>query len=140
MVKTGEEITVCIIEVDQKRERVSLVLNNFHPILGKTLKVVSSMLRCVKVVNLVPGGAFVELEEGVEGLVHVTEMSWTKELAGEVLNVGDEVDGGIGYPKGRPKDLLNKTTDVNLLTWPLIITHQVHGSGKIRNLTSYGAF
>ena len=50
-----------------------------------------------KVVNLVPYGAFIELEEGVEGLVHVTEMSWTKRITkpSEVLSVGDEVDAVV---------------------------------------------
>ena len=99
MVKTGEEITVCIIEVDQKRERVSLGLkqlssNPWEDIEGKFP--INAKVRG-KVVNLVPYGAFVELEEGVEGLVHVTEMSWTKRITkpGEVLSVGDEVDAVV---------------------------------------------
>ena len=50
-----------------------------------------------KVVKLVPYGAFIELEEGVEGLIHVTEMSWTKRITkpGEVLSVGEEVDAVV---------------------------------------------
>ena len=68
-------------------------------------------------VNLVPYGAFVELEEGVEGLVHVTEMSWTKRITkpGEVLSVGDEVDAVVlGIQKDDQKISLGlRQLDVN---------------------------
>jgi small subunit ribosomal protein S1 len=147
MVKTGEEITVCIIEVDQKRERVSLGLkqlssNPWDDIEGKFP--INAKVRG-KVVNLVPYGAFVELEEGVEGLVHVTEMSWTKRISkpGEVLNVGDEVDAVVlGIQKEDQKISLGlRQLDVN--PWDMATHNYPPGArvrGKIRNLTSYGAF
>ena len=147
MVKTGEEITVCIIEVDQKRERVSLGLkqlssNPWEDIEGKFP--INAKVRG-KVVNLVPYGAFVELEEGVEGLVHVTEMSWTKRITkpGEVLSVGDEVDAVVlGIQKEDQKISLGlRQLDVN--PWDMATHNYPPGArvrGKIRNLTSYGAF
>ena len=146
MVKTGEEITVCIIDIDEKRERVSLGLkqlssNPWDEIESKFP--INAKVRG-KVVNLVPYGAFVELEEGVEGLVHVTEMSWTKRITkpGEVLNVGDEVDGSIRYPKDDQKISLGlRQLDVN--PWDMATHNYPPGArvrGKIRNLTSYGAF
>ena len=147
MVKTGEEITVCIIEVDQKRERVSLGLkqlssNPWDDIEGKFP--INAKVRG-KVVNLVPYGAFVELEEGVEGLVHVTEMSWTKRITkpGEVLNVGDDVDAVVlGIQKEDQKISLGlRQLDVN--PWDMATHNYPPGArvrGKIRNLTSYGAF
>jgi len=147
MVKTGEEITVCIIEVDQKRERVSLGLkqlssNPWEDIEGKFP--INAKVRG-KVVNLVPYGAFVELEEGVEGLVHVTEMSWTKRITkpGEVLNIGDEVDAVVlGIQKEDQKISLGlRQLDVN--PWDMATHNYPPGArvrGKIRNLTSYGAF
>ena len=147
MVKTGEEITVCIIEVDQKRERVSLGLkqlssNPWEDIEGKFP--INAKVRG-KVVNLVPYGAFVELEEGVEGLVHVTEMSWTKRITkpSEVLNVGDEVDAVVlGIQKEDQKISLGlRQLDVN--PWDMATHNYPPGArvrGKIRNLTSYGAF
>ena len=147
MVKTGEEITVCIIEVDQKRERVSLGLkqlssNPWEDIEGKFP--INAKVRG-KVVNLVPYGAFVELEEGVEGLVHVTEMSWTKRITkpGEVLSVGDEVDAVVlGIQKEEQKISLGlRQLDVN--PWDMATHNYPPGArvrGKIRNLTSYGAF
>ena len=147
MVKTGEEITVCIIDIDEKRERVSLGLkqlstNPWDEIESKFP--INAKVRG-KVVNLVPYGAFVELEEGVEGLVHVTEMSWTKRITkpGEVLNVGDEVDAVVlGIQKEDQKISLGlRQLDVN--PWDMA-THNyppgAHVRGKIRNLTSYGAF
>jgi small subunit ribosomal protein S1 len=147
MVKTGEEITVCIIEVDQKRERVSLGLkqlssNPWEDIEGKFP--INAKVRG-KVVNLVPYGAFIELEEGVEGLVHITEMSWTKRITkpSEVLNVGDEVDAVVlGIQKEDQKISLGlRQLDVN--PWDMATHNYPPGArvrGKIRNLTSYGAF
>ena len=147
MVKTGEEITVCIIEIDEKRERVSLGLkqlssNPWDEIESKFP--INAKVRG-KVVNLVPYGAFVELEEGVEGLVHITEMSWTKRITkpGEVLNVGDEVDAVVlGIQKDDQKISLGlRQLDVN--PWDMATHNYPPGArvrGKIRNLTSYGAF
>jgi len=147
MVKTGEEITVCIIDIDTNRERVSLGLkqlssNPWDDIEGKFP--INAKVRG-KVVNLVPYGAFIELEEGVEGLVHVTEMSWTKRITkpGEVLNVGDEVDAVVlGIQKEDQKISLGlRQLDVN--PWDMATHNYPPGArvrGKIRNLTSYGAF
>jgi len=147
MVKTGEEITVCIIDIDTNRERVSLGLkqlssNPWDDIEGKFP--INAKVRG-KVVNLVPYGALIELEEGVEGLVHVTEMSWTKRITkpGEVLNVGDEVDAVVlGIQKDDQKISLGlRQLDVN--PWDMATHNYPPGArvrGKIRNLTSYGAF
>ena len=147
MVKTGEEITVCIIDIDQNRERVSLglkqlSLNPWDEIERKFP--INAKVRG-KVVNLVPYGAFIELEEGVEGLVHVTEMSWTKRITkpSEVLSVGDEVDAVVlGIQKDDQKISLGlRQLDVN--PWDMATHNYPPGArvrGKIRNLTSYGAF
>ena len=147
MVKTGEEITVCIIDIDTNRERVSLGLkqlssNPWDDIEGKFP--INAKVRG-KVVNLVPYGAFIELEEGVEGLVHVTEMSWTKRITkpSEVLNVGDEVDAVVlGIQKDDQKISLGlRQLDVN--PWDMATHNYPPGArvrGKVRNLTSYGAF
>ena len=147
MVKTGEEITVCIIDIDEKRERVSLGLkqlssNPWDEIESKFP--INAKVRG-KVVNLVPYGAFVELEEGVEGLVHVTEMSWTKRITkpGEVLNVGDEVDAVVlGIQKDDQKISLGlRQLEVN--PWDMATHNYPPGArvrGNVRTLTSYGAF
>ncbi|MEX2382937.1 MAG: 30S ribosomal protein S1 [Opitutales bacterium] len=147
MVKQGEEIDVMIIEVDRQKERVSLGLkqttkNPWDKIEEKYP--VGHKVRG-KVVNLVPYGAFLELEEGVEGLVHVTELSWTKRInkPSEVLKVGDEVDAVVlGIQKDDQKISLGiRQLEAN--PWDMTRHNYPVGArvrGKVRNLTTYGAF
>ena len=98
-----------------------------------------------KVVNMVPYGAFVEIEQGVEGLVHVTELSWTKRITkpGEVLRIGDEIQAVIlGIQKDEQKISLGiRQLEVN--PWDMARHNYPVGArvrGKVRNLTTYGAF
>lgn len=147
MVKVGEELEVVILDVNQERERVSLGLkqrteNPWDGIEGKFP--VGSRLRG-RVVNLVPYGAFVELEAGVEGLVHVSEISWTKRIAraSDVLDIGDEVDVVVlNVSKEEQKIALGiRQTEAN--PWDTVQSRYPVGSrisGKVRNFTSYGAF
>jgi len=147
MVKQGEEIEVMIIEIDRDRERVSLGLKQLannpwekieekYPI-GATVK--------GKVVNLVPYGAFIEIEEGVEGLVHVTELSWTKRISkpSEVLRIGEEVEAVVlGIQKEEQKISLG-TRQLDTNPWDMARHNYPVGArvrGKVRNLTTYGAF
>ncbi|MEK9810633.1 MAG: S1 RNA-binding domain-containing protein, partial [Candidatus Nanopelagicales bacterium] len=99
MLRQGEEVQVMVIEVNREKERVSLGLkqttkNPWDDIDRKFP--VGSKVRG-KVVNLVPYGAFIELEPGVEGLVHISEMSWTKRITkpSELLKVGQELDAVV---------------------------------------------
>ncbi len=147
MVKVGEEITIMIIEVDRDRERVSLGLKQTTPNPWEGIDKrypVSAQVRG-KVVNLVPYGAFVELEEGVEGLVHVTELSWTKRVnkPGDMLNVGEEIDAVVlGIQKDDQKISLS-VRQLEPNPWDMVKHNYPTGArvrGKVRNLTSYGAF
>jgi small subunit ribosomal protein S1 len=147
MLKQGEEIDVMIIEVNREKERVSLGLkqtkdNPWDKI--ETKFPVGSKIRG-RVVNLVPYGAFVELEQGVEGLVHVTEMSWTKRIAkpSDILKVGDEVDAVVlGIQQDEQKISLGlRQLDPN--PWDMVRHNYpvgAHVRGKVRNITTYGAF
>jgi small subunit ribosomal protein S1 len=147
MVKVGDTLEVMVLEVDQERERVSLGLkqksaNPWDAIEGKFP--VGSRLRG-KVVNLAPYGAFVELEPGVEGLVHVSEISWTKRVmrASEVLTVGEEVDVVVlSINKNEQKIALGmRQTEDN--PWDTVQARYPVGtrvSGKVKNFTNYGAF
>ena len=147
MLKQGEEVEVMIIEIDRDRERVSLGLKQLQdnpwdrieerfPV-GTTIK--------GKVVNLVPYGAFIEIQEGVEGLVHVTELSWTKRISkpGEVLRIGEEVEAVIlGIQKDEQKISLG-TRQLEENPWEMARHNYPAGArvrGKVRNLTTYGAF
>lgn len=143
----GEEINVMIIEVDRERERVSLGLKQCTPNPWESIEKKYPVGTKVhgKVVNLVQYGAFVELEQGVEGLVHVTELSWTKRIARpiDVLKVGQEVDAVIlGINKEEQKISLGiRQLEPN--PWDMVrhnypVGARVHG--KVRNLTTFGAF
>ena len=147
MLKQGEEIDVMIIEINREKERVSLGLKqtksnpwenieNKYPIGARVAG---------KVVNLVPYGAFIEIEEGVEGLVHVTEMSWTKRITkpSELLKVGDDVEAVVlGIQKDEEKISLGiRQLDPN--PWDMVVHNYpvgAHVHGKVRNITTYGAF
>jgi small subunit ribosomal protein S1 len=147
MVKVGQELDVSILDVDREKERVSLGLKQHTPNPWDAIDdkyPIGSRLRG-RVVNLVPYGAFVELEEGVEGLVHVSEISWTKRIAraSDVLNVGDEVDVVVlNVNKDEQKIALGiRQTESN--PWDTVQGRYPVGSrirGQVRNFTSYGAF
>ena len=147
MVKVGDELEVVILDVNMEKERVSLGLKqrsaNPWDNIGAKYPV-GSRLRG-KVVNLVPYGAFVEIEQGVEGLVHVSEISWTKRIAraSDVLAVGQEVDVVVlNVNKEEQKIALGiRQTEEN--PWDGVRMRYPIGArvtGKVRNLTSYGAF
>ena len=147
MVTVGQELEVSILNVDQDRQRVSLGLKQNQPNPWDDIEAkyaVGSRLRG-KVVNLVPYGAFVELEVGVEGLVHVSEISWTRRVAraSDVLSVGDEVTVAVlSVNKADQKIALGiRQTEDN--PWDTVQDRYPVGtriSGKVRNFTSYGAF
>lgn len=147
MVKQGEELEVMIIEIDRDRERVSLGLKQLsnNPWDKIEEKYPTGSTISGKVVNMVPYGAFVEIEQGVEGLVHVTELSWTKRITkpGEVLRIGDEIKAVIlGIQKEEQKISLGiRQLEVN--PWDMARHNYPAGArvrGKVRNLTTYGAF
>jgi small subunit ribosomal protein S1 len=97
------------------------------------------------VVNLAPYGAFVELEEGIEGLVHVSEMSWTKRIqrASDMLALGDEIDAVILGVNSEEKKISLGMRQVEENPWEIVAGKYPIGSlvqGKVRNFTSYGAF
>lgn len=147
VLKVGEDLDVMVTEIDRDRERVSLGLkqitsNPWKDIEGKYP--IGTHIKG-KVVNLVPYGAFIELEEGVEGLVHITEISWTKRInkPSEVLKVGQEVEAVVlGIQKEDQKISLG-IRQLESNPWEMAVNNYRVGSrvrGKVRNLTTYGAF
>jgi small subunit ribosomal protein S1 len=98
-----------------------------------------------RVMNVMPYGAFVEIVEGVEGLIHVSEMSWTKRItrASDVLNVGDEVDAVVLDVQFESKKISLGLRQTLENPWQALAEKYPPGSviqGKVRNMTSYGAF
>jgi small subunit ribosomal protein S1 len=147
LLKQGEEIEVMIIDINREKERVSLGLkqtkNNPWDNIDHKFPVGSKIHG--KVVNLVPYGAFIELEPGVEGLVHITEMSWTKRITkpSELLKVGQELDAVVlGIQKEEQKISLGlRQLEPN--PWDMVRHNYPVGArvrGKVRNMTTYGAF
>ena len=147
VVKVGEEITVMVVEVDRERERVSLGLKQTqsNPWEGIEKRYPVGQKVHGKVVNLVAYGAFIEIEGGVEGLVHVSELSWTKRVQkpSDILKVGQEVDAVIlNFNKEEQKISLGiRQLETN--PWEKVRHNYPVGArvrGKVRNLTNYGAF
>ena len=147
VVKVGEEITVMVVEVDRERERVSLGLKQTQPNPWEGIEKRYPVGQKVhgKVVNLVAYGAFIEIEGGVEGLVHVSELSWTKRVQkpSDILKVGQEVDAVIlNFNKEEQKISLGiRQLETN--PWEKVRHNYPVGArvrGKVRNLTNYGAF
>lgn len=147
MLQIGQEIEVVILEIDREKERVSLGLKqkNENPWDKIVEKFPVNMKVHGKVTSLVPYGAFVELEPGIEGLIHVSELSWTKRIArpSDVLSVGQELDAiVIGVSKEEQKLSLS-TRQLESNPWDEIHLKYPVGrtvKGIVRNLTAYGAF
>src|SRR3954470_368935 len=147
ILKVGQDIDVVVLDINREKERVSLGLKQklANPWDNIEAKFPIGAKVKGKVVNLVPYGAFVGLEPGVEGLVHVTELSWTKRIAkpADVLKVDQEVEAVVlGINREEQKISLGvRQLDVN--PWDKAMEKYPPGTkvkGKIRNLTSYGAF
>ena len=147
LLKVGQELDVMILDVDLERERVSLGLKQAqsNPWDDITARYPVGSRLHGKVVNLAPYGAFVEIEPGIEGLVHVSEFSWTKRIAraSDVLSVGDEVDVVVlNIDAANQKIALGiRQTEAN--PWDTVQDRYPVGSritGKVRNFTTYGAF
>jgi small subunit ribosomal protein S1 len=147
MLKVGQEVDVVVLDINREKERVSLGLKqklaNPWDNLDQKFPIGSKVKG--RVVNLVPYGAFIELEPGVEGLVHVTELSWTKRIAkpSDVLKPDQEVEAVVlGINRDEQKISLGiRQLETN--PWdnaPDKYPQGTHVKGKIRNLTSYGAF
>ena len=147
MLRVGQELDVVVLDINREKERVSLGLKQKEANPWDAIETKYPLGTKVKgkVVNLVPYGAFVEVEPGVEGLVHVTELSWTKRIAkpSDVLKVGQELEAVVlGINREEQKISLGiRQLETN--PWDLAHTKYppgTHVKGAIRNLTSYGAF
>lgn len=143
----GDELEVVIIGIDKDKERVSLGLkqktrNPWEDVIAKYPK--ASTVRG-KVVNIMPYGAFIELETGVEGLIHVSEMSWTKRVnkPGDVLAIGDEVEAVVLDIDRDSRKISLGLRQKERNPWEALAEKYPKGSritGKVRNMTNYGAF
>jgi small subunit ribosomal protein S1 len=147
VVSVGEEVSVMVLDIDKGRERVSLGMKQAAPNPWENIEAKYPIGSKVsgKVVNLVPYGAFVELEQGVEGLIHIAEMSWTKRInkPSEIMKVGDIISAVVvGIEKDNQRIALGiRQLEEN--PWEMVRHNYPIGArvrGAVRNLTNYGAF
>ncbi|MDO9463766.1 MAG: 30S ribosomal protein S1 [bacterium] len=143
----GQEIEVMILSIDKEKNRVSLGLKQktTNPWLDIDKKYPIGSKVKGKVVNITAYGAFIELEEGIEGLMHISQMSWTKKIMhpSEVVNMGDVVEAIVlSLEKGEEKISLGiKQLEAN--PWEKVEEKYPVGAkikGVIRNITDYGVF
>ncbi|MDD2235625.1 MAG: 30S ribosomal protein S1 [Kiritimatiellae bacterium] len=147
MLSVGEELEVVILDVNLEKERISLGLKQRLKNPWDDIEVrypIGSRIRG-KVVNIMPYGAFVEIEEGVEGLVHVSEISWTKRIAkaSDVMKVGDMVEAVVLNINETEKKISLGMRQTEENPWDLVADRYPIGTritGKVRNFTTYGAF
>jgi small subunit ribosomal protein S1 len=147
ILKVGQDLDVVVLDINREKERVSLGLKqklaNPWDRIDANFPVGSKVKG--KVVNLVPYGAFVELEPGVEGLVHVTELSWTKRVAkpSDVLKPGQEIEAVVLGINREEQKISLSLRQLETNPWDKAAERfpiRTKVKGKIRNLTSYGAF
>jgi small subunit ribosomal protein S1 len=147
MVAIDQEIEVKILQIDREKQKIALGLkqkqNNPWTNIAEKFPVGSTVPG--EVVNVMSYGAFVKLEPGIEGLVHISEMSWTRRInhPSEMVQIGDKIDVRIlGVdPQGQQLSLGIKQTQAN--PWDDILQRYPENAevaGKVRNLTNYGAF
>lgn len=143
----GQEIEVMILSIDKEKNRVSLGLKQkaTNPWLDIDKKYPIGSKVKGKVVNITAYGAFVELEEGIEGLMHISQMSWTKKIMhpSEVVNMGDVVEAIVlSLEEGEEKISLGiKQLEAN--PWEKVEEKYPVGAkikGTVRNITDYGVF
>ncbi|KAF3363202.1 30S ribosomal protein S1 [Chlamydiales bacterium STE3] len=147
MVQIGQKLEVMILSVDKDKGRVALGLKQKEPNPWDQIeqKYAPGTKVRGKIVNLLPYGAFIEIEPGIEGLIHVSEMSWTKNVTdpNEVVNKGDDVTAIVlSIQKEEGKISLGiKQTEQN--PWDDVEKKYPVGTNvraEIKNLTNYGAF
>src|SRR5882672_2830771 len=147
VVKLEQEIQIKVLKVDRVTERIALGLKQLLPnpwervvskyVVGQRVK--------GKVVNLMPYGAFVELEPGIEGLGHISEMWWTRRInhPSEVLGIGQDVEGAVLAIDTDKQELSLGLKQTEANPWEKVDTKYAANQkvkGKVRNTTSYGAF
>ncbi|MGD9410440.1 MAG: 30S ribosomal protein S1 [Desulfobacterales bacterium] len=143
----GDPITVKILNLDLENERVSLGMKqlNEDPWTTASEKYPVGSRVTGKVVSLTDYGAFIELEEGIEGLIHVSEMSWTRKIRhpSKVVSVGDEVEAVVLDIKPESRRISMGMKQVVPNPWDVISEKYPIGTtieGKIKNITDFGLF
>jgi small subunit ribosomal protein S1 len=147
MVQIGQQLEVVVLRVDTERERIALGLKQKQksPWDGIETRYPVESKHVGEVVNIMSYGAFVKLEDGVEGLVHISEMSWTKRVnhPSELVKSGDKVEVVVLEIDLAKQEISLGMKQAEQNPWDMVEEHYPIGTiieGTVRNLTSYGAF
>jgi small subunit ribosomal protein S1 len=147
MVQIGMELEVKVLDIDWERERISLGLKQLQPYPWKDVieKYPVGTRVTGKVVSITNYGAFIELEPGIEGLVHISEMSWTRNVRhpSKIVSIGETIEAVVLKvdPNEEKISLGMKQTEQDpWMVLPLKYPVGARLNGKVRNLTSFGAF
>jgi small subunit ribosomal protein S1 len=147
MLQVGQDVTVKILKFDRAKERVSLGIKQLEPDPWDTVleryPVESRVIG--RVVNVTDYGAFVELEGGVEGLIHISEMTWSRRMKhpSKVVRAGDQVEAVVLEVHSRDRRISLGLKQLEPNPWTTIDSRYSVGSvveGRVRNMTDFGAF
>jgi small subunit ribosomal protein S1 len=147
MVKIDQQLEVYIISVDKDREKIALGLKQktASPWKDVEAKYPVRSRHTGEVVNVMSYGAFVKLEPGIEGLVHISEMSWTKRInhPSELVSIGDQIEVEVLNINKEKQEISLGIKQVQPNPWDQVAEKYPQGTvitGVVRNLTNYGAF
>ncbi|HTH63584.1 MAG TPA: 30S ribosomal protein S1 [Gemmatimonadales bacterium] len=147
MVRLGQELQVKILDIDWERERISLGLKQLqeHPWKDVAAKYPVGTRVQGKVVSITNYGAFVELEPGIEGLVHISEMSWTRNVRhpSKIVSIGETIEAVVLKVDESEEKIslgMKQTEQDPWMALPQKYPVGTRLTGKVRNLTSFGAF
>ncbi|HEV8059427.1 MAG TPA: 30S ribosomal protein S1 [Gemmataceae bacterium] len=147
VVHIDQQLEVFIIAVDKEREKIALGLKqkSASPWEGVDAKYPVSSRHTGEVVNVMSYGAFVKLEPGIEGLVHISEMSWTKRInhPSELVSIGDHIEVQVLNINKDKQEISLGMKQVQPNPWDKVADRYPQGTvitGTVRNLTNYGAF
>jgi small subunit ribosomal protein S1 len=147
VVAAGDEITVKVLKFDRAKERISLGLKQLIPDPWETIQENYPVGHRVigRVVSVTDYGAFVELEPGVEGLIHISEMTWSRRMKhpAKVVKIGDQVEAVVLDVKSRDRRVSLGIKQLEPDPWTTVATRYSIGSvveGRVRKLTEFGVF
>ena len=147
MVQIGMELEIKVLDIDWERERISLGLKQLQSYPWKDVAAKYPVGTRVngKVVSITNYGAFIELEPGIEGLVHISEMSWTRNVRhpSKIVSIGEAIEAVVLKVDETEEKISLGMKQTEQDTWVILPLKYPVGTrinGKVRNLTSFGAF
>ncbi len=147
ILNVGQTVPVVVLKYDEENERVSLGMKQLKPNPWEAVEAKYRVGTTIKgnVVSLADYGAFVRLEDGIEGLIHVSEMSWTKKIQhpSKLLNIGDEVEAVVLEVSAENQRISLGLKQLTRNPWEQLSAEYPVGSkitGKVRSVTDFGVF